>query len=245
MWSVLASVLLAAFYLRSPVICSRYMLDFSPAFAVPLAGLWCWTIERIALMQRSKWIFASVLVVLMTWQGSEIGLGKSEYGPPLSVTKTELLERTRLRSQPSKPLPNEYRLGNSIEAFGIPYNGSGWDEISGQLSVSAIFFVQDPEFLELELSVAPGENVQEASVACVQAKVGLEFLDRESIVRTNEGWIVRFAGPKERRYQQGVQPAFLAIVSPQELAKFASTPTPWILGRLSWRSVASQPRNSK
>jgi hypothetical protein len=236
LWSLLASLPLAAFYLRTPAIADRYMLDFSPAFVAALIGLWWWTVEWVSAWTRfSKWIHIVLLLALIGWQGSEIASGRSGFGPPVSRTWEELPEIVPLRNERDKSLPNEYRVGSTLGTWGIPQNGSGWDETSGQLLVSAIFFVENPNFLDIELSVAPGQHVREASVAYIRAKVGLEFLDRESIVRTNDGWIVRFGGPKQRRYQQGVQSVFLATVPPEELDKYVSTPTPWILKRLSWR----------
>jgi len=237
MWSVLASAPLAVFYLRTPVLASRYMLDFSPAFVAALIGLWSWAVESVAQWTRhSKWIHIFLLLTLVGWQVSEIASGQSGSGPPVSRTWEELRETIPLRDERPKPLPNEYRMGSSLEIWGIPNNGLGWDKTSGQLSVSAIFFVESPEFLELGLAAAPGEHVEETPLADFQAKVGLELLERTSIIRTNDGWIVRFAGPKERRYQQGVQVVALATVSPKNLSKFVSTPTPWILKRLSWRA---------
>jgi hypothetical protein len=237
MWSVLSSVPLAAFYMRTPAIADRYLLDFSPAFAAALIGLWCWMVEGIDRRAcHSKWTLLFFCLMLTGWQGWEIYRGKSEFGPPLSRTREELPRQTWLQNKPYKPLPNKYRMGQSLEVWGIQFNGSGWDETNGELCVSAIFFVQNPEFLELELATAGRGNVKETAVADIRAKVGLEFLDRESIVHTNGGWIVRFAGPKERRYQYGVQPVFLAVVRPQDIGEFVYSPTPWILRQMRWRT---------
>jgi hypothetical protein len=223
---------LTAFYLRTPAIADRYMLDFSPAFAAALIGLWCWAITGLS---RRKWIQILLLLALICWQGSEIAAGLSQFGSPVSRTWEELPEISPSRDEPPKSLPNEYRLGSSLGEWGIPQNGSGWDESNGRLSVSAIFFVESPKFLELELALAPGQFVEKVALADIRAKIGLEFLDRASVVQSKEGWIIRFAGPRQPRYQQGIQPVFLATVSPQELATFVDTPTPWILKRLSWR----------
>jgi len=238
-WSLLASVPLAVFYLRTPVIADRYMLDFSPAFAAALLGLWWWMVEDVTRRTVfSQWILAVFCLILVAWQGSEIALGKVESGRLGSQTWKEVLERehTLLGIEGHELLPTEYRVGNFSNLWRIPYNCSGWDETNGRLSVSAIFFVENAEFLELELAPALGEGMEDTSVTDIRAKVGLEFLDRQSVIRTKNGWIVRFIGPKQHRYQRGVQPVFLATVSPIVLAKFVGTPTPWILKRLSWRA---------
>jgi hypothetical protein len=240
MWSILASVPLMVFYMRAPVITDRYMLDFSPAFTVAIIGSWWWLVQGVSRwMQRPGRIQILLLFALVGWQSSEIAWGRNEFGVRLPITQSELLERGGKRTHTYKSLPSEYRIGSPMGIWGILYDGSGWDEISGRLSVCAIFFVDNPTFLELELAIAPGKNVDQIAVACIRAKVGLEFLDRQSILRSKDGWIVRFAGPKQHRYQNGLQPVFLATVSPGELDKFVNTPTPWILKRISWRPNAS------
>jgi hypothetical protein len=142
------------------------------------------------------------------------------------------------RIRTSKSLPEEYRAGNSLETWGIPFNGLGWDETSGQLSMAAIFFVENPTLLQLEIATMPGKHVSETSLAKIQAKIGLEFLDRTSIILKNNIWIVRFAGPKEPCYQHGVQAIFLAALPAQELAEGVTTP--WVLTRLTWHATAPQ-----
>jgi len=64
--------------------------------------------------------------------------------------------------------------------------------------------------------------------------VGLEFLRRERIDRTAKGWRVRFSGPRQKRYQRGVQPVFLATVPKEFLADY--TTVPWRLTRVTWRA---------
>jgi hypothetical protein len=95
--------------------------------------------------------------------------------------------------------------------------------------------VQTPEFLEMEVAAAPGSQLTEAALANIRVKVGLEYLKRESVTSTNGGWILHFSGPKQRMYQQGLQPVFLAMVPPNELAQYALARSPWILKRVQWR----------
>jgi hypothetical protein len=96
--------------------------------------------------------------------------------------------------------------------------------------------VRDPEFLELELKAYPGSDIAQAPLTTLRAKVGLESLEQTAITPTNDGWIVRFAGPRQRRYQQGLQPVFLAMIPTQDLAQYINRPSPWILKRLTWRT---------
>jgi hypothetical protein len=107
--------------------------------------------------------------------------------------------------------------------------------MNGQIWSCAIFYVDSPEFLDLELTAAPNSHATEASLTTVQAKVGREFLKRSAITPTKGGWVLSFAAPKQPRYQKGLQPVFLAMVPPEELANCVIPPSPWILKHLSWR----------
>lgn len=138
-----------------------------------------------------------------------------------------------------KPLPNEYRIGDSMKSWKIPHNGEGWNEDDGHIWSLAIFFVKDPKFLEMELGVAPRDHGEEPSITSIRAKVGLEFLERTSAVRTNDEWLVRFAAPKQRRYQNGLQPVFVATMPSQDLARYVIPPSPWILKRITWQHSES------
>lgn len=66
----------------------------------------------------------------------------------------------------------------------------------------------------------------------VQAKIGLETLERISVERNEAGWRVRFAGSRQERYRTGIQVVFLAMV-PKE--RMLDRGTPWVLKRVQWR----------
>ena len=48
-------------------------------------------------------------------------------------------------------------------------------------------------------------------------------LERERVIRTERGWRVRFRGPQARRWREGVQALFVAVV-PQRFLAADSTP---------------------
>jgi hypothetical protein len=132
-------------------------------------------------------------------------------------------------------LPDEYKIGDTMETWEIQYNGEGWNSAEGKVWSCAIFYVDSPEFLDLELAPATGSHATESSLATIQAKVGREFLKRSSITSTNGDWVLRFEAPKQPRYQKGIQPVFLAMVPSSELGEYVIPPSPWILKRISWR----------
>lgn len=243
LWSFIAAVLLFVFYMKVPVIASRYMLDFAPAFVAALTGLWCWLMEPFRKrMQYSGQVAGLLFAVLVLWQGAEMAYAQRA-APSAAPPIKDILAGQTL-STPKEYVPAEYRLGaplSSQPGWRIEYNGAGWNASDGSLRLCAIFFVENPSFLEIELTVPPGQEVTEASLAQIEAKIGLETLQRSSISHTGDSWVLRFDGPKRQRYQQGLQPVFLATVAPQWVAEYLTLPTPWIMRRLSWRQSNSQP----
>lgn len=239
LWSVLVSLPLIIFYMKVPVLSSRYMLDFGPAFVAALAGLWIWAVEEVQQRVRNPQQTVGLLfLALLLWQGSEVVLAQRANSSPAPLIKEAMSDRPFLSSESDQYVPVEYRVGGSLSSTSqnIQYNGAGWDSTSGSTRLCVGFFVHDPEFLELELKAYPGSDIAQAPLTALRAKIGLESLQQTSITATNDGWIVRFAGPRQRRYQQGLQPVFLAMIPTQDLAQYITHPSPWILKRLTWRT---------
>jgi hypothetical protein len=105
-------------------------------------------------------------------------------------------------------------------------------------------FVHDAEFLELELEpnqslidemVKKGEtNYPKPDPEVIRAKIGLEYLERESITKTDAGWKIRFKGPQRKVYQSGYQVVFLAMIAKEDLG---CRYTPWLLKSVRWNET--------
>ncbi|MGB8888134.1 MAG: hypothetical protein WCC87_15485 [Candidatus Korobacteraceae bacterium] len=239
LWSAIASLPLIIFYMKVPVLASRYMVDFAPAFVAALIGLWYWAVEEVRQRIRNPQQIAGLLfIALILWQGSEIVLAKRAAPSPAPLIKEAMSDPMTPSPDPDKYLPDEYRVGGPLTSTAdqaIQYNGAGWDSTTGTTRLCAGFFVDSPQFLELELTAYPGRDTTEAPLTAIRAKVGLESMEQTSITHTNNIWVVRFAGPRQRRYQQGLQPVFLAMIPTQDLAQYIAVSSPWILKRLTWR----------
>ena len=116
-------------------------------------------------------------------------------------------------------------------ASGNRVDRGGWNQESGALKPTVILFVNNPEFLELELE-RPKHAAITSNPEDIRAKVGLEWLPRKSISETEQGWTVRFRGPQQLRWKSGLQPAFVATVPNAFLAERT---TAWILKSVRWR----------
>jgi len=234
-WSFLSALPLIAFYMKAPAIADRYMLDFAPSIAAALVGLWLFFMERCRLYpSREKWVLWLLCLAAAVWNGIEIDRGLSNWGPPLSSKLDVLAGPGRQNFARAAHLPNEYRNATAAMESCIPYNGQGWDT-NGATSCCGIFFVESPRFLELQLKLGPGHLAGEAPPEKIQAKIGLERLSQQSVLRSNGTWTVLFAGPKRRLNQEGIQPAFVAFVPAEDLGNYVTATSPWVLERIAWR----------
>jgi hypothetical protein len=226
-WSLLITALLALFYLRVPVISSRYMLDFAPAFATGMLALWLFVAGRC----RRWWTGGLICVLLAGWLGLELHWNRSLPGSGGSLSWSEVAgARQRGASSGEAPRASEHGVALGDPANGIPFDRTGWNQESGALSPVVILFAKDPRFVELELEQVD-DAVIEANPEMIRVKVGLEPLDRLSMEPTSNGWRVRFQGPRQARYQKGIQCVFVATVPKEHLT---ATKTPWVLTSVRW-----------
>ncbi len=213
-WSLIASVPIFLFYLRAPFLASRYLLDFGPAFAVAAAVFvfWCGGVAR-AYVRSRRYANGIVVTVFFLWWGWQVFTAQGAFDPAPVLTREQLSTRMAMvRGEASEVrLPDEYRAGMDAERAWPPFNAAGWDLETGPTRAAVTLFV--PGVKELILEIAPAE---EASLAAddykrIQAKVGVEFLERMRIEETDEGRRLVFRGPKREIYRNGMQAAFLGF----------------------------------
>ncbi len=229
LWSFLAAAPLVGFYLWSPVITSRYMLDFGPAFALAIFAFYEWGCRKI---RKPKWaiLWGSVF---LCWLFVEVALSLSYAGRdarwPISIDRNTVVSN-QLRNQPKN---------NETE-----FDGLGWNKEDETTKAIVTVFAHDAEFLELELEpnqslinamAKKGEtNFPKPDPEVIRAKIGLEYLERESITKTEYGCKIRFKGPQRKVYQSGYQVAFLALIAKEDLG---CRYTPWLLKSIRWNET--------
>jgi hypothetical protein len=237
LWSLISLFPLSLFYMYAPVLSSRYMLDFMPAFVAIMVAGWFGFCLLLAEKRFYRFLAPIFFILLVSWVVQEISRTDSLYGgpDPLHYWNLPQQNRSMTRAKMIPTLPNEYDLTTRFSELGIPFNGTGWSMSTGAVMPCTIFFISDPEFLELDLK-GSSENLKESDLRDLRAKVGLEFLDRSFARKTDTGWTVRFYGPKKKRYQKGIQSAFVVFVPNRDLA---APCTPWRLLKLRWRQDPS------
>ncbi len=234
LWSLLAVAPLVWFYLWTPVITSRYMLDFAPAFVVLIFVLYQYL---GTLLKKYSWGSLVMLGGAVIWltldnmASAEKGRD-SNYKGKISVSKEFIdinLEKNELQKESE-----------------FPCDGLGWNKKTGEAGVLSVIFVHDAEFLELELEPNQGlidemekkgeTHYPKPDPEIIRAKIGLEYLERESITKTDAGWKIRFKGPRRKVYQSGYQVVFLAMVAKEDLPyRYA----PWFLNSVRWNETDS------
>jgi hypothetical protein len=228
-WSLISVFLLVLFYLFVPVFSNRYAFDFAAGFAAAIVGV-ILQVEHLIERFAPKKTFCSwtCVVLITTWALCEIVSGRTIAGPSPAVNAAELSLMPK-DFPPPDPLPDAYKRGQSLNNYHIPYNGAGWDVDTGQMDTVVVLFVQDPEFIRLEVA---SNNNEAINCTNLQAKIGLEFLAVASIRNNGNTSVVEFCGPRRKLYQAGIQVAFLAYVDKQNLA---SPTSPVRLLSVQWR----------
>jgi hypothetical protein len=141
-WSVISFAVLGLFYLRFPIIASRYLLDFLPAFAGLLILFW---------MHASKRWPRISMILLTAWLGTELAIAKI----PDNLLAAPSNPQPELRHVGGAPLTEfngTYNTSQHPELSKITYNGYGWDPVGGFADSVVILAVDSPKFVELQVS---------------------------------------------------------------------------------------------
>jgi hypothetical protein len=228
LWSLAAVVPLFWFYLRTPALASRYLLDFAPGFAVLMVVGWH---AMVGWSLRDWRKFSTLLLFVGFWMNWEVTSVRNGGEAPYSRSWKNV---SSILKEGDEPKLKQARLGSRSTKSGesgIPYDGIGWNKQDGSLMPFLAIVVKDADFLELSLS-RNRNNSEAPDPHWVRAKIGLEFLERSSITTESNVFHIRFNAPKRPYYRHSIQLAFLAVV-PE--ARLADKSTPWILHEVRWR----------
>lgn len=197
LWSGTSFVALFIFYLHYPTITSRYLLDFLPAL-VGLALLVWWQVSawwpRLGILALAGWLIhgiASGQVIASTGQPF----------PGLKPAST-----LSLNSFAGAYTPPHYPAQT-----GIMLNGSGWDMESGIANDVVILAMDQPQFVELQVSKRRTMDGSPAQADVYQAILDGQPLHIRKIEPEIDGFKVRFDIPDAIRQQKTDQILFLCF----------------------------------
>lgn len=226
-WALAATTGLAAFYLKTPAISSRYLVDFGVAFAV-LTLLSLSLLVQVSRSLTERLAISGAVIVWLGWQlmaAQTGGLGSR------SLSWSDI-ERSSLRKGFNPHFGDIHFSGSALAPgnSGIAFDGCGWDGDSKEVTPVITLFVDSPQFLTLEL-VHTSSAIPEVPVS-VRAKIGIEMLRIHRIANKGQSWQITFLGPQQMKYQHGIHPVFVAFV-PNTMATEATTG--WLLVKVTWR----------
>jgi hypothetical protein len=237
-WSLMVSAILFVFYMSTPVIASRYLMDFAPAFAVLCAFPLVRAMEQ---MSKSR---SRQAVVLMTgcwfvWQvAASVPVNAGKGGSPLEEYQSKDMGRDLNAASTASRGARRRGMHNmkSVWKISSPYDGMGWKNSGECLKPIVIVFVDDPEFVQIRITPC-----QEADLVpnpeIIRVKIALEELVREDVVADGAGWILKFRGPSRELYKTGLHAVFIATVPKEELASEVSA---FKLDWIRWRDSSKE-----
>jgi hypothetical protein len=222
-WSAIAAVLLAVFYLRFPFLASRYLLDFGPAFAACTAAIPFALSDLTTRRWRgAPWFSALVIgAVTVLWSYAALSaevLEKETGRFPIATALTR--GALQLKSAYYYPpptlgaIPAKYYVGMGSPGIS-KFNGAGWSAISGRTRSAAVFFLPRSSAVEIELAGNPADLQYAASV--IRARIGLQELELESVRPTESGRCLVFRRPSGSWESPGIQVLFVGMARPEEL----------------------------
>jgi hypothetical protein len=198
LWSSISVAGLGLFYLRAPVIASRYLLDFLPGivcFMVPAWGCLASRLPRVSLF------------VLGTWLLYELATAKVPIAQNTAHSPDIALPRSSGASLAS--FGGNYSLDHSPGQSGITFNGHGWDSEGGFAGDLVTLAVDNPQFIELHLSNRREFNGVPARKDVYQARMDGQALSLRSVMPESDGLTVTFDVPA--KLQHGQQMVFLCF----------------------------------
>lgn len=236
LWAVPPLIGLTHEYLQRPILSSRYVCDYAPAFA---AILLCLLRPGGRSRRRARWQ-AAAAVSLCLWLGLNVYWGWVWWpGPQVDVEHIQY-------HRPSARLPDHYELmpesASKTTRFRfrrglsrIRYNGAGWDYATGETKPMAVFFISEPKFIELDVMANRDVNPGRPGWDSIEARVQLEPLVREKITRIPGGRRIRFRAPQQEEYRSGTQVLFVAFGPPETAGDDLSA---FRLQAIRWRKPA-------
>jgi hypothetical protein len=206
-WFTGSTLALAAFYLYAPILATRYILDFAPAFVAPFI------VAVLLLARRWPRLIPMLLVAWLSCESMALWLSRGSTSAQAELSQEEL---PRLPMPAGKKLTlfnGRYAIENHPVETNIQYNGQGWDSDGMALPIVTLM-LDRPQFLEISVGQRQAERGDPDSY---RAKIGNIELPVESLVRTHEGSNlvakVKFGIPERIRHQNGNQVAFLCFTT--------------------------------
>jgi hypothetical protein len=188
LWSGMAFVGLGSFYLYHPIIESRFLLDFAPAFTGLVAGAWVaiplsW--HRFLWPLLGGWLLFEIVTAKVAVQAPPLAKGMASESALPHASNPSLRESGGI-----------YTLAHPASDSGIQWNGHGWAQ-NGFADDVVILLVDKPKYVELQMDSRESSNGKRARNDDYQAMIDGISLPLRKVIPNDYGWQVRFDVPPE------------------------------------------------
>ena len=229
-WSFITAVpLFFLLYLKYPVLSSRYMMDFAPAFAVAIWALLQFAGHAARTRFETRLTISSLLFLLLGgWWGYQVLTAKI-FPDTGGGTVDRVAVAPSAHKVPSLIELGSYSKDTNIDRFRIPFNGYGWQRPAGRTNSIVVLLLPGATRLELDLRPVEGVPVAQRDWDRIQVKIGLEQLALESTSEHADGRTLRFTRPPKSHPSQ-IEVAFIRFTEPKEslgLSKFELEGVRW------------------
>lgn len=176
LWSFVCFVLLFAFYLRSPSITSRYVIDFCSAIFIGIMSLYFF-IQKVIMHFKVKNAFLIGVILggtVVLWNFLELG-----YAKKINMkTYASFSKPASLINGKDYDVPEMYTCHVRLD-YDLPFNARGWDyKTSCRVYNSTILFMKNFNCINVSLEKIESEDQKDYPLEDIQVKVGLNFLER-------------------------------------------------------------------
>ncbi len=229
-WSLCSTILLTVFYVRYPVITSRYFVDFAPAMAgflvvaTGLMGRDLWGDRWVRLRKGGLFLLITAWWISQ-WATSEFSPNAESFG---AFSKEQALQSIQ-RHDP-RPLKNELVLGDgsSVEGDKLLAERSwdaeilqtlGWSSQTGAVEDCVMILFQNPGRIMIEVQSSGAALIQSDQLKSIRAKVENELLDVESITPLKDRWRIQFKPPVQAAHRFGIQTVYFAFANAEMILR--------------------------
>jgi hypothetical protein len=240
-WSVIAFSACFLFYLRTPAIASRYMVDFLPALAACPVALLLLLRSRISRFESTRLAVAvSIGVTAITIASLAYGISKGRISPSHACEPAWTLEEVTAElswfKPPAMAIPDTYEC-HKANALGMTMNLDGWNTNSDcGVNVLSVFVFEAPKCIQIDFENPTHEAVG-YSTDEIQVRIHLTLANRVRTEQQKESRSSTFCDPHVSQSLAAGPVPRLVTIGWVNVEHFAKSPLPPIR-LLRVRSVA-------
>lgn len=242
LWSLCSFIILFYFYMRFPVLSSRYFVDFGASIVIGIAALYLY------VGNLSQYRFQNNISLMLNLILGAAFLGWSLFGLTHANINYRVWHRSQIRDmnpitaeaaqknvaqmrRATGPLlPWEYRCKDQETKFDIPFNNQGWDiSNSCAVSLTTTHFFDTPQCIAVNIEAISGVPEWMAKMSSdeeIEVRTGIKAMQRISDVKSGYGKIITFCSGRKNIENNKDRQIELISIKWSDLRKHPNLSTP-------------------